>query len=438
VDAPESIGPYRIERLLGAGSFATVWLGYDPSLDARVAIKVLADNWSHDLRVRERFRDEGRLLWRLDHDRVVRVHGLGDLPDGRPYLVMAWADGGSLRDRLDAGPIAVDAALRLLREIAAGVAVLHREGIVHRDLSPGNVLFRTGEAEEQVLIADLGLAKAVAAASGLTARAGTPGYMAPEQDDPLAVVDTRTDVYGLGRLGQRLLSVDDRLRPGVPLLVGDVLRTATRKRPDDRQRDASAFAAALDRALASRGWGTRRRRRATVAGLAALTVALVAALAAYAIVGREPAGAPDRVAGPTPPTAPGPSVSVPVAPTAPVATTAPPAVDPAPPPLTRGSTSPAPTGDPTPTTSACLGPVQYEVDVPETELELLESMCFTAGGVLRLRNIGPGLVTAEPESLVDYNYEAAVVDLRFLSPGTVTVTVPKDERTHTITVVVIR
>ena len=223
----------------------------------------------------------------------------------------------------------------------------------------------------------------------------------------------------------------------MPPQVGDVLRTATRRRPDDRQRDASAFAAALDRALASRGWGTRRRRRVVGVGLAALTAALVATVAAYAIAGREPAGAPGPAAGPPPLTA-GPSVSAPVAPTAPVATTAPPVVDPAPPPPTRGSTPPSPTGGPTPTTSPCLGPVQYEVDVPETELELLESMCITAGGVLRLRNIGPGLVTAEPESLVDYNYEAGVVDLRFLSPGTVTVTVPKDERTHTITVVVIR
>ncbi|GFJ93851.1 protein kinase [Phytohabitans rumicis] len=90
---PARIGTYRIERLLGAGSFATVWLGFDPSLGARVAIKVLADNWSHDLRVRERFLDEGRLLWRLDHQRVVRVYALDELPDGRPYLVMLWADG---------------------------------------------------------------------------------------------------------------------------------------------------------------------------------------------------------------------------------------------------------------------------------------------------------------------------------------------------------
>ena len=93
------IGSYRVERRLDVGSFATVWLGYDPSLDAHVAIKVLAENWSHDVRVRERFLDEARLLWRLDDDRIVRVHALGELPDGRPYLVMPRAGGGSLQER---------------------------------------------------------------------------------------------------------------------------------------------------------------------------------------------------------------------------------------------------------------------------------------------------------------------------------------------------
>ena len=92
VTAPVRIGSYRIERLLGIGSFATVWLGYDAQLGARVAIKVLAENWSHDLRIRERFLDEARMLWRLDDDRIVSVYALGELPDGRPYSVMAWAD----------------------------------------------------------------------------------------------------------------------------------------------------------------------------------------------------------------------------------------------------------------------------------------------------------------------------------------------------------
>ncbi|KAB1140181.1 serine/threonine protein kinase, partial [Micromonospora sp. AMSO12t] len=191
MSSPGRIGPYRVERLLGTGSFATVWLAHDPVLDSRVAIKVLAENWHHDLRVRERFLDEARLLRRLDDERLVRVHAVGELADGRPYSVLTWADGGSLRERLAAGAMPAPAALELLAEIAAGVAVLHRHGVVHRDLSPGNVLFRSGPYGERVLIADLGLAKALAAASGLTARAGTPGYMAPEQDDPFAIVDTR-------------------------------------------------------------------------------------------------------------------------------------------------------------------------------------------------------------------------------------------------------
>ncbi|GLY26398.1 serine/threonine-protein kinase [Micromonospora sp. NBRC 101691] len=298
--SPERIGPYRIERLLGAGSFATVWLGHDPVLGSSVAIKVLAENWHHDLRVRERFLDEARLLRRLDDERLVRVHAVGELADGRPYSVMGLADGGSLRDRLAAGPLPVPVALDLLAEIADGVAVLHRNGVVHRDLTPGNILFRSHPDGERVLVADLGLAKALAAASGLTARAGTPGYMAPEQDDPLAVVDTRADVYGLGRLGVRLLGVDTQrdtpapprpdgtlqLRAEVPPQVADVLRRATAPRPADRHHDAEAFRAALRHAAASTPTsgpgGTRagpgpagarpagRRFAATVGGVAML------------------------------------------------------------------------------------------------------------------------------------------------------------------------
>ncbi|MCZ7375503.1 serine/threonine-protein kinase [Micromonospora sp. WMMC250] len=305
--APLRIGPYAVERLLGVGSFATVWLGYDAVLDTRVAIKVLAENWSHDLRVRERFLDEARLLRRLEHERVIRVHTVGELPDGRPYAVLAWADRGSLRDRLAAGEIPASSALRLLAEVCAGVAVLHRHGVVHRDLTPGNILFRSvGPDAEQVLIADLGLAKALAAASGLTARAGTPGYMAPEQDDPGAVVDTRADVYGLGRLGIRLLAVDPpdgrpadpegfrrppqiRLRTGVPPAVAAVLVRATAYQPADRYPDASSLHDALARACASaeRVLGTTCRRRylSRLVGAVVVTVLVVGGVSA------EPGGA---------------------------------------------------------------------------------------------------------------------------------------------------
>ncbi|GAB4101184.1 serine/threonine-protein kinase [Micromonospora taraxaci] len=303
--APLRIGPYAVERLLGVGSFATVWLGYDQVLDTRVAIKVLAENWSHDLRVRERFLDEARLLRRLEHERLIRVHTVGELPDGRPYAVLAWADRGSLRDRLAGGEIPASSALRLLGEICAGVAVLHRNGVVHRDLTPGNILFRSvGPDAEQVLIADLGLAKALAAASGLTARAGTPGYMAPEQDDPGAVVDTRADVYGLGRLGIRLLAAGSpagtepprrpaeiRLREGVPAAVAAVLVRATAYQPANRYPDASALHDALARARAraavERVLGTTRRRPY----LSRLAGAVVATALVVGGVGAEPGGA---------------------------------------------------------------------------------------------------------------------------------------------------
>ncbi|WP_446219756.1 serine/threonine-protein kinase [Micromonospora sp. IBHARD004] len=305
VDTPAWIGSYRIERLLGTGSFATVWLGHDPVLDSRVAIKVLAENWSHDLRVRERFLDEARLLRRLDHQRLVPVHGVGELPDGRPYAVLAWADGGSLRDRLARGPMPLAPAVDLLVEIAAGVAVLHRHGVVHRDLTPGNILFRSGTSGERVLIADLGLAKAVAAASGLTARAGTPGYMAPEQDDPFAVVDTRADVFGLGRLGVRLLGVEmarpsaaSRLREGVPPKVAAVLRRASAPRPADRYPDAATFGSALRRAATptvgsagagrSTGWQPVRRRRLGVAAAAAMVLVGLGGTASDAAIVQRP------------------------------------------------------------------------------------------------------------------------------------------------------
>jgi len=98
--------------------------------------------------------------------------------------------------------------------------------------------------------------------------------------------------------------------------------------------------------------------------------------------------------------------------------------------------SPKPTA--TKPTGTCYGAVRHDLDLRNTVLDLVKSMCFHAGGILRLQGIGPGLVTATPESLVSRSYEAGVVDLRFVRPGTVTVTIPQDEHTYTITVVVVR
>lgn len=140
---PPQVGRYRIAHPVGAGAFATVWLAYDDELRSPVAVKVLADNWSQRADIRGRFRQEARFMRQVDSDHLVRVLDVGELPDGRPYLVMTYAAGGSLADRLDGGPMPVREALRVAVDIARAVAVLHDNGVLHRDLKPSNVLFDT-------------------------------------------------------------------------------------------------------------------------------------------------------------------------------------------------------------------------------------------------------------------------------------------------------
>jgi serine/threonine protein kinase len=207
VSIPSSVGRYRIDRVLGSGAFASVWLGRDEALDAQVAIKVLSGSLLDDLDVRNRFLEEARLLRRADSERLVRVHDIGELPDGRPYFVMSYADRGSLSERLK-GPLPVGHALYLAEEIARGVDVINRQGVIHRDLKPSNILFQsTPDGGERLLIADLGLAKALAHASGaFTLPVGTPGYMSPEQTRFGGGLDVRADVYGIGALTYHLLT----------------------------------------------------------------------------------------------------------------------------------------------------------------------------------------------------------------------------------------
>ena len=225
-----------------------------------MAVKVLAENWADRIDVRERFLAEARILRRADSDRVVAVYDIGELTDGRPYFVMTYADRGSLADRLAGGALDVAEALRYGAEAATGIAVLHDTGVIHRDLTPANVLLRTGRGGvEQVLVADLGLAKAAAHGSGITQPVGTPGYMAPEQADPRHGIDLRVDVYSLGALVYHLLTGQppalpsavpepvppSALRPEVPPAGDAVVVRALAYDPDARYSTALKLAEAL-------------------------------------------------------------------------------------------------------------------------------------------------------------------------------------------------
>jgi serine/threonine protein kinase len=252
---------------LGQGGFATVWLYHDAELDSDVAVKALAENWAQRLDVRERFLEEARILRRADSDHIVRVYDIGEA-DGTPYFVMTYADLGSLATVLEPGvPLPPGRVLDLVRQAGAGLSVLHEHGVVHRDIKPQNLLLRSGgSAGDRLLVADLGVAKAMLHASGLTQVVGTPAYMAPEQATG-GGIDRRADVHALAAVTYQMLT--GRLaRTGtiselahaslpappssyveLPRAVDDVLLRALQPDPEHRWRDVDSFVRALGAAL---------------------------------------------------------------------------------------------------------------------------------------------------------------------------------------------
>ncbi|WP_323794121.1 serine/threonine-protein kinase, partial [Nocardioides sp.] len=271
---PHRLGRYAVRRRIGSGGFATVWLAYDEQLDAPVAVKVLADNWTEDHQVRTRFIEEGRYLRRVESPHVVSVYDAGELDDGRPYLVMSYADQGTLADRLEVTGTTVAQGLEVVRQVAAGLQALHDRGILHRDVKPANVLFRTvdaggSEPELRAMLGDLGLGKALDASSRLTMIAGTPSFVAPEQaqgESPTA----QADQYSLGVITFLLLAgrtpwthtslgsaADPSPPPPLsvagrefPAAVEDVVRRALAREPAERWPSVTDFVDALTAALA--------------------------------------------------------------------------------------------------------------------------------------------------------------------------------------------
>jgi len=194
-----------VRRRLGSGGFATVWLAHDEQLDAEVAIKVLADNWGHDDSVRRRFLEEGRFLRRVESEHVVQVHDVGELEDGRPFLVLTYADRGTLADRLKKEPLALPDAVDVVVQVGRGLQALHRRGLLHRDVKPANVLFRSTDEGERAVLSDLGLGKSLDEVSRITMPGGTPSYVAPEQAMGERL-DQRADQYSLGAVAYAALT----------------------------------------------------------------------------------------------------------------------------------------------------------------------------------------------------------------------------------------
>ena len=305
---------YRLEREVGAGGMATVYLAEDLKHHRKVAIKVLRPELAAALGP-DRFMQEIAIAARLQHPNILAVHDSGEA-DGFLYYVMPYVEGESLRERLlRQGELPVHEAVRLLAEITDALAHAHACGVIHRDIKPENVMLSGRHA----LVMDFGVAKAVSEASErkftttIGVALGTPAYMAPEQATADPNLDHRADVYALGVLGYELLTGRPPFtegspqqvlaahltqapamitvhRPGIPAALAAVIMRALAKQPADRWQTAEEMLAQLEPLSTSSGGMTpaatrplsavaapgRRRSRYALVGAAVALAAVVA------------------------------------------------------------------------------------------------------------------------------------------------------------------
>jgi eukaryotic-like serine/threonine-protein kinase len=309
-------GAYQIERELGGGGMSRVFVAHETALGRQVVIKVLPPDMAASVNI-ERFRREIQLAASLQHPHIVPVHAAAQVGD-LFYYTMPLVEGESLRTRLARdGELPVGDAIRILQDVADGLAYAHAHGVVHRDIKPDNILISGNHA----VVTDFGVAKAVSAAAGessltsIGVALGTPAYMSPEQASADPHVDHRADIYAVGAMAYEMLTgqppftgmsaqqvlaahittapvpVTSR-RPSVSPALNQLVMQCLEKKPADRVQHATELLALLQAiATPSGGMAPSGATPAMTSGAAAamrrahpVRVALVFGLASIAIL----------------------------------------------------------------------------------------------------------------------------------------------------------
>jgi serine/threonine protein kinase/Tol biopolymer transport system component len=271
VSAGEQIGPYRILSELGRGGMGVVYKAEDTRLERTVALKFLAPHLVADPEIRARFTREAKAAATLNHPNICTVYEIEEI-EGRTFISMAYIDGHGLDEKIKQAPLKLDEALDLASQAGEGLAEAHSQGIVHRDIKPGNIMIRSKErATPQAIIMDFGLARLVrrSTITRVGTRVGTVSYMSPEQTEG-SKVDHRADIWALGVVLYEMVcglppfrgEYDEAvlysilneepepltaLRAGLPVELDWIVSKALSKDPPERYQSAEEFVTDLRR-----------------------------------------------------------------------------------------------------------------------------------------------------------------------------------------------
>jgi serine/threonine protein kinase len=266
---PDKIGRYVVKEELGSGEVGAVYRAFDTSFNREVAIKVLPLELMRNLKILARFKRELKMIASLEHPAIVPVYDVGE-ENGQPYYVMRYMSGGSLRRWIANRKLSLQETADIIERVALGLEYAHQKGIVHRDLSPDNILF---DNHNNPYITDFSLAKLIAdtfrtnSGSGFI---GTPEYISPEQSQSMPV-DHRSDIYGLGVIMYEMLTGEPpyqavdamgvlvkhvsepvpeilKVSPELPPEVDAIIKKAMAKNRNDRYESAVDMARVLTKA----------------------------------------------------------------------------------------------------------------------------------------------------------------------------------------------